>query len=746
MKSDMNEETEDLDSLQSDIEETSFGEFDEEDDMTIEELLDGDAVDDTADAGHETASSTGDGTRSEPAAVSEVSDTVDSDPTHTAGTAPSPDTGSTAPDDGGVTTDAATFNGVDPDELIAAAEADTTASSGGPVADDERAPATESPGQRSESETGVEPEPEPEPEPDPESEAGVGDDLGPDRDPAQQTASDSDPASDTAPAASETAADDGDGDGRSALADVLSAMDAAGDAENEADAGSASTTDPRSGSDGTATESRTSTTVASTADDPERSGARASAGTGTGDGGGETVVAPDTAPSLDVDLGETATDVTDTGDAASTFERRSDVADFESRFGQLFEDAETEGPGGRPVATIAASTLETAAFEAADRSRPRETGSGDLGSLRVDVERADDLLRHLREFERARLRLEETVTDPEALSAVQTLDTAVTEYKSTVMDVRLMPLSRATEGLARVARDTARGTDTRVEFRTSGTDVSLDRDVIDTIRDPLVHLVRNAVDHGIETAAEREAAGKSPEGVVEVRARRDGDEAAIEVADDGGGMDPARIRETAVERGVLSRREAADLSVAESYELLFEPGFSTASEVTATSGRGVGMDVVRRTMEELNGTVEVETESGVGTTIRMRVPVSVVVSDVVFAEVGAETYAVPTAEIDGITRLEGLRSGADGETVLVGDERVPLVRLSEAFGVPGADEQMVLRVAGERPRAFAVDDVGDKREVVVTPYEDLLGGIPGLGGAAFLGETNVVNVIDIETV
>jgi two-component system chemotaxis sensor kinase CheA len=316
----------------------------------------------------------------------------------------------------------------------------------------------------------------------------------------------------------------------------------------------------------------------------------------------------------------------------------------------------------------------------------------------------------------------------------------------------LVPISTVTDGFSRVVRRVARDAGVEAELQTRGTDIRLDRDVLDRIGDPLVHLVRNAVDHGIEPPAERREAEKPETGMVEVRARREGDRATIEVRDDGRGLDPAAIRERAVEQGVVSAAEAADLSVPETYELVFEPGFSTADAVSETSGRGVGMDAVRQAVTDLNGTIEVESTRGEGTTVRLSVPVSVAVAEVVFVESGGRQYAVPTADVESIQRGSAVDAG--GGTVAVrtpaGDREVPLVRLGDALGTAatggGGDTGAVLRVdPSVREVALGCDAVGEKREVIITPYQDVLRGTPGIGGATLLDDNTVVNVIDVET-
>jgi two-component system chemotaxis sensor kinase CheA len=292
-----------------------------------------------------------------------------------------------------------------------------------------------------------------------------------------------------------------------------------------------------------------------------------------------------------------------------------------------------------------------------------------------------------------------------------------------------------------------------VRFETEGESVEVDRSILNEIGDPLIHLVRNAIDHGIEATDEREAAGKDPEGRVTLRASRSRDTVTNEIDDDGRGLDTDELRETAVEKGVLSEAEAEELSDSDAYDLIFRSGFSTREEVTDVSGRGVGMDVVANTVEELDGQVSVESEPGQGTTVRMTLPVTVAISEVVFLEIGGEEYGVPIKVVDEISSMgvaETVRTNGTEAVVTEEGSEKQLVRLNEALDTPAPRRTrtggMLVTIEDEvRPIAIQCDDVRGQQEVVVKPFEGVLESIPGLSGATVLGDGDVVNILDVQT-
>ncbi|WP_257300148.1 ATP-binding protein [Haloarchaeobius sp. FL176] len=377
----------------------------------------------------------------------------------------------------------------------------------------------------------------------------------------------------------------------------------------------------------------------------------------------------------------------------------------------------------------------------------------EIQSIRVDVEQVDRLLNLVEGLVTSRVRLRRTVeegADPAELDTeLDELEDLTGELQDTVMDVRLVPVQMVANRLPRIVRDISREQDKDVEFEMHGEGVEVDRSILDRIGDPLVHIVRNAVDHGIEAPDEREAVDKPRTGNVTLEVERARDQVAIEVTDDGRGLDPDRLRDAAVEADVLTEDEAADLSDQDAYELIFHPGLSTASEVTDVSGRGVGMDVVKSTVNDLDGSVSVESTPGEGTTIRMLLPVTVAIADVMFVTSGDEEFGVPVKDIQDIGAAADITVEDGQEVVRDGDRTYPLVRLNEALETPGRarnGDGMLLRIRDEvRPVAVHCDQVRGQQEVVVKPFEGVLGGIPGLSGATVLGEGEVVNILDVKT-
>ena len=449
----------------------------------------------------------------------------------------------------------------------------------------------------------------------------------------------------------------------------------------------------------------------------------------------------------EVDLGADETEA----EAGAGFQRDSELEAFESRFEGLFDREADEERGRRAVGTLAESSVDPATYRsAAARDDGRDLGaSSDIQTLTVDVENADELLSLAEELSVHARRLNEELaarpaSDPVS-RALGELGATTRELQRTVMDVRLMPLSTVTGGLARVVRDVTRGTDTEARLEIAGEDVRLDRSIIDRLGDPIVHLVRNAVDHGIEPGDEREAAGKPREGTVELRARREGSEVVVTVEDDGRGVDVDAVFERAVERDLVA--SDADLTEAETLDLLFHPGFSTTEEVTKTSGRGVGLDVVRDVAEALNGDVAVETEPGEGTTIRLTLPVSVATLEVLFVEAGAERYALPMEAVEHVGREGGARIAGGGEESLLTPElRGDTVDLATAMGAgeTGGDAAVVRVARGEGSVALRCDRVLNTRDVVISPYDDLLAEVPGLTGTTMTDDGRLVNVVDVE--
>ncbi|PSQ49002.1 hypothetical protein BRD15_04445, partial [Halobacteriales archaeon SW_6_65_15] len=557
------------DALQEDIDAVEFGEFDDDDNYTIDELLDldpdespprdGDDSPDEAEDAAEVEEEEDDSIVEKDAESAVASDRLPADrpsPEPPASQS-SPDSPTDSSDSDGSITPPDSSEGTDPDEVTASASDETT----GPTSDGTTA---STPVESSASADG-----------DATNEFVFGG--------SQEDASDS-----------RAGFGDEIGESRDETADPDEAAEAGGDQT------------------GGAGESATEATSASVPD-PDS--------------------VPDSVPDADLDV-ELSGDL-DVGsddewdDSGMDVSVDEEMAEFESRFGDLLGGGpgeETAGDG--PTFRAAVSTIEESRLDADDfptaAATPDPEGPGEFDRLQettVDVETADQLLNVAEELSLTHLRLDEAVgpeTDEAISEEVANLRRVVTEYRRTVMDVRLVPLQTAVDSVPRTVRDVARSQDKDVELVLEDADVELDRSIIDELWDPLVHVARNAVDHGIESPDDRVAAGKPPEGTIEIRAERVGDRVVIEVSDDGRGIDSEAVRQRAVDTGVLTRKEAKRLDDEEVYDLLFEPGFTTREEVTDVSGRGVGMDVVSRTVADLDGSVTVESVPGEGTTVTAR--------------------------------------------------------------------------------------------------------------------------------
>jgi two-component system chemotaxis sensor kinase CheA len=407
---------------------------------------------------------------------------------------------------------------------------------------------------------------------------------------------------------------------------------------------------------------------------------------------------------------------------------------------------------------IAASGIETVSeFGGDEGGDGRADDSADssvdeIKSVRIDVDRLDELYGQVEQLVTSRIKLRRAVDDRDMDAAgenLNELDKISANLQNTVMDMRLIPLKKVVGKFPRLVRDLARELDKEVTFEISGEDIELDRTILTEISDPLMHILRNAVDHGIEPPDERESLGKPREGTIELRATRERDHVVIEVEDDGGGLDIERIREQAVQQGVRSADELEEMDDSEVYDLVFHPGFSTSEEVTDTSGRGVGMDVVHDTVTRLDGSVGVDSTPGSGTTVTVRLPVTMAIVKVLFVMVGDEQYGIPIKNIDEISQSDETER-VDGQPVVEHDDEIyPVVHLADAFDVPDAKENgdgMLVRIrASERKVALQCDAVTQQEEVVVKPLEGVLTGTDGLSGTAVLGDGDIVHIIDVGT-
>jgi len=414
-------------------------------------------------------------------------------------------------------------------------------------------------------------------------------------------------------------------------------------------------------------------------------------------------------------------------------------------------DAELDAIGTIDAAEV--TDMSGAIASAGASSGGDEDAVEEIKSVRVDVDQLDVLHGLVEQLVTSRIKLRRSVEQGDLESAEETLgelDKITDNLQNTVMDMRLIPLQKVVGKLPRLVRDLARDLDKEVVFEIEGDDIELDRTILTEMGDPLMHILRNAVDHGIEPPEEREAAGKPRQGQIRLEATRERDHVDIAVQDDGAGLDPDRIRAKAVEEGVRSASEVEAMEDSAVYDLTFHPGFSTAEEVTDTSGRGVGMDVVHDTVTQLDGSVSVDSSPGEGTAVNLRLPVTMAIVKVLFVEVGDEEYGIPIKNVDEITGSAGTQPVNGREVIKHDDEIYPVVDLGETFDVPGdratnGDGMLVRIRESERQVALRCDAVNAQEEVVVRPLEGILSGTPGLSGTAVLGEGNVVHILDVVT-
>jgi len=283
-----------------------------------------------------------------------------------------------------------------------------------------------------------------------------------------------------------------------------------------------------------------------------------------------------------------------------------------------------------------------------------------------------------------------------------------------------------------------------------GRDIEIDRTVLDEIGEPLIHLLRNSIDHGIETPDERKKANKNPVGKIRLSAQRSGDNVIIEVEDDGAGIDPEKLRETAVQKGFASQDEAEKMSRSELVSLIFLPGFSTSKEVTETSGRGIGMDVVKTKIAALGGTVQFETRLGRGTKTSIKVPLTLAIIKAILVKDSGQTFTIPTSQVSEIVKAKKSDIKLLGKTdaIVVRGKVIPVVHLHKLLGLEGANEEefelLITHLGDEKTKlGLVVDSVLRQQDILVKPLSETLKGLKGISGATILGDGQVVLVLDM---
>ncbi|UCR85978.1 chemotaxis protein CheA [Pseudomonas chlororaphis] len=374
-------------------------------------------------------------------------------------------------------------------------------------------------------------------------------------------------------------------------------------------------------------------------------------------------------------------------------------------------------------------------------------------TVRVDTARLDEIMNMVGELVLVRNRLVRLGLNSgdEAMSkAVSNLDVVTADLQTAVMKTRMQPIKKVFGRFPRLVRDLARQLKKEINLELVGEETDLDKNLVEALADPLVHLVRNAVDHGIESPEEREEAGKSRGGKVVLAAEQEGDHILLSISDDGKGMDPNVLRAIAVKRGVMDKDAADRLSDTECYNLIFAPGFSTKTEISDVSGRGVGMDVVKTKISQLNGSINIYSTKGQGSKIVIKVPLTLAIMPTLMVMLGNQAFAFPLVNVNEIFHLDLSRTNVvDGqEVVIVRDKALPLFYLKRWLVSSAAHEEqreghVVILSVGTQRIGFVVDQLVGQEEVVIKPLGKMLQGTPGMSGATITGDGRIALILDV---
>jgi two-component system chemotaxis sensor kinase CheA len=385
--------------------------------------------------------------------------------------------------------------------------------------------------------------------------------------------------------------------------------------------------------------------------------------------------------------------------------------------------------------------------KAAPAAPPAET------TVRVDTKRLDQIMNMVGELVLVRNRLISlgiNSNDESMSKAIANLDVVTGDLQGAVMKTRMQPIKKVFGRFPRVVRDLARSLKKEITLELVGEETDLDKNLVEALADPLVHLVRNSVDHGIEMPDDRAAAGKPRMGTVQLSASQEGDHILLTIEDDGKGMDPEKLKDIAISRGVLDSDAAARMSDVEAFNLIFAPGFSTKTEISDISGRGVGMDVVKTKINQLNGTVNIDSQLGKGTRLDIKVPLTLAILPTLMIVVGKQTFALPLGAVNEIINMDIKKTNTvDGQlTMIVRSKAIPLFFLGEWLirGPKNIDREkghVVVVQIGTQQVGFVVDALIGQEEVVIKPLDALLQGTPGMAGATITSDGGIALILDI---
>ncbi len=391
----------------------------------------------------------------------------------------------------------------------------------------------------------------------------------------------------------------------------------------------------------------------------------------------------------------------------------------------------------------------------------KSSGSTLEQTIRVEVKRLDHLMNLIGELVLGKNRLLKIYDDVEERyegekfleelnQVVSSVSIVTTDLQIAVMKTRMLPIAKVFNKFPRMVRDLSRELGKQIELKISGEETELDKSIIEEIGDPLVHIIRNSCDHGIEDAETRLAMGKPEHGTIELKAYNEGNSIVIEVVDDGKGLDSDMLIQKSLEKGIITEREADNLSEKEAFALIFKPGFSTAAAVTNVSGRGVGMDVVKTNIEKLNGIIDIDSEKGKGTIIKLKIPLTLAIIQALLVGAQEEYFAIPLSSVLETVRVpaEEIYSIEGNDVLRLREEILPLVRLSDVFGIEevfesGENLYIVVIALAESKLGVVVDTLVGQEEIVIKSLGDYLQGIKGIAGATIRGDGRVTLIVDV---
>ena len=427
------------------------------------------------------------------------------------------------------------------------------------------------------------------------------------------------------------------------------------------------------------------------------------------------------------------------------------LADLEAAFNAAEPEVDM---GAAPQVEEKAPTPSAVAAPAVERAAPINQ------TIRVGVDVLEDLMTMVSELVLTRNQLMQMVRgldDSEFKAPLQRLSAITAELQEGVMKTRMQPIGTAWKKLPRIVRDACQDLNKKIDLVLDGESTELDRQVLELIKDPLTHMIRNSCDHGVETPEVRKSSGKPETGTIHLRAYHEGGHIIIEVADDGAGLNTERIRQKAIEKGVVESMEAASMTDSQIHRLIFAPGFSTAAKVTNISGRGVGMDVVKTNIELIGGAIDLRAQEGEGTTFLIKIPLTLAIISALIVGVGEERFALPQLSVVELVRTGNERDQrveriSNTQVLRLRDRLLPLVTLNQILGVGGnhgddiVDESgnafVVVMQVGDTRFGLVVDEVFDTEEIVVKPLTNMLSGLRQYSGATILGDGSVIMILD----